>query len=139
MPKYYRALKAWWAQWRTQRRRTEPVSGLAWACIALALVVYALLIDGGMRRVGLLCGVGVLVWFAYLVAWGQKVMTRFGDVSYGMYIYAFPVQQTLIHFFPQWHLGLHLGVASALTLLLAWLSWHGVERVALRFKPDGPA
>ena len=130
---------AWWAQWRTQRSRAEPVSRLAWACVLLALVVYAVLLDDGMRRLGLLFGVAVLVWWAHRVTWGQAFMARFGDVSYGVYIYAFPVQQTLIYFFPQWHLGLHLGVASALTLALAWLSWHGVEQMALRFKPVRPA
>jgi peptidoglycan/LPS O-acetylase OafA/YrhL len=61
---------------------------------------------------------------------------RFGDLSYGLYIYAFPVQQTLI-----WLLKdkLPWGAVLALTLLvtftLAFASWHLVEKRALRLKP----
>lgn len=57
------------------------------------------------------------------------------DYSYGLYIYAFPVQQTLTYLFPQWPLGLSIGICLALTLALAALSWHFVEKPMLRFKP----
>jgi len=61
---------------------------------------------------------------------------RFGDISYGIYIYAFPVQQTLI-----WLLGKRLpwGVLFAVTVLstaaLAFMSWHFIEKRALLLKP----
>lgn len=64
---------------------------------------------------------------------------RFGDLSYGLYIYAFPVQQTLI-----WLLKdkLSWGAVLVLTLLstftLAFASWHLVEKRALRLKPRKP-
>ena len=65
---------------------------------------------------------------------------RFGDLSYGLYIYAFPVQQTLIWLLKgkmSWTgvLALTMGV----TCLLAFASWHLVEKRALRFKPRRPA
>lgn len=60
---------------------------------------------------------------------------RFGDVSYGLYIYAFPVQQTLILLFGRaWSLPALLLASVACTLVLAWLSWHLVERPALGLK-----
>ena len=61
---------------------------------------------------------------------------RFGDLSYGIYIYAFPVQQTLV-----WagaaKLPFALGFVSACaaTVACAYASWHLVERPALGFKP----
>jgi peptidoglycan/LPS O-acetylase OafA/YrhL len=61
---------------------------------------------------------------------------RFGDLSYGLYIYAFPVQQTLI-----WQLkdqlswGALLALTIATTTVLAFASWHLVEKRALRLKP----
>jgi peptidoglycan/LPS O-acetylase OafA/YrhL len=61
---------------------------------------------------------------------------RFGDLSYGLYIYAFPVQQTLI-----WRFGNEYSWTSVLamtlgtTVLLAFASWHLIEKPALRFKP----
>ena len=60
---------------------------------------------------------------------------KYGDFSYGIYIYAYPVQQTLIYLF-----GLSLGLplmtllAFVITLPLAVLSWHLVEKRALTYK-----
>lgn len=64
---------------------------------------------------------------------------RFGDLSYGIYIYAFPIQQTLMHAFGP--AGLSLAAFAALTLAavlpLAAASWWLVERPALRWKVLG--
>jgi peptidoglycan/LPS O-acetylase OafA/YrhL len=59
---------------------------------------------------------------------------RVGDYSYGMYIYAFPVEQLCAWLFPGIS-PLALGAASfPPVLLLAILSWHIVERPALDLK-----
>lgn len=60
---------------------------------------------------------------------------RFGDLSYGVYIYAFPVQQTTIWLTPQLNIYQHFAIAIPITVVLAWLSWHLVENPALDFKP----
>lgn len=77
---------------------------------------------------------------AYLLLWaGGAISTRLlvdNDVSYGLYIYAFPVQQSLAL------AGVHIvmtPVAFALlslilTLPLAFVSWKLVEKPALRLK-----
>lgn len=56
------------------------------------------------------------------------------DVSYGLYIYAFPVEQALVALYP--HLGWGTLVLSSLavTYLLALASWRLVERPSLRLK-----
>lgn len=64
-------------------------------------------------------------------------LTRF-DYSYGVYIYAFPIQQTVVLFFPQLNVWTHTLVAIGLTLPLAAASWHFVEKTALRLKPKNP-
>lgn len=60
---------------------------------------------------------------------------RFGDLSYGLYIYAFPIQQTIIHSShntaPFW---LNLVASSAAIAILAFLSWHLIESPALELK-----
>lgn len=60
---------------------------------------------------------------------------RCGDLSYGVYLYAFMIQQVLI-----WRFGArmtfagHLAWASALSLAFAWLSWHLIEKPSLGLK-----
>lgn len=57
------------------------------------------------------------------------------DYSYGIYIYAFPVQQTLVSFWPQMALPAYLLSTLVITVALAALSWHFVEKPALKLKP----
>jgi peptidoglycan/LPS O-acetylase OafA/YrhL len=54
-----------------------------------------------------------------------------GDYSYGVYIYAFPVQQTVMHLRPEAGPWENVALAVPPTLLLAVLSWHWVEAPAL--------
>jgi peptidoglycan/LPS O-acetylase OafA/YrhL len=60
---------------------------------------------------------------------------RFGDLSYGVYIYAFPVQQTTIWLTPNFDIYQHFAIAIPSTLVIAWLSWHLIENPALNLKP----
>lgn len=56
------------------------------------------------------------------------------DFSYGVYIYAFPIQQVFAYFFPHWS-ALQNSLASLpATLVPAILSWYLVEKPALRLK-----
>lgn len=64
---------------------------------------------------------------------------RWGDPSYGIYLYAFPVQQTVIHFtWPTLGFAGTMGLALAITFILAYASWHGLEKQILKFKPRTP-
>ena len=60
---------------------------------------------------------------------------RYGDISYGIYIYAFPVQQTFIWLWkdaiPWWLL---LFFVLITTTIFAFLSWHLIEKKALKLK-----
>ncbi len=62
-------------------------------------------------------------------------ITKYGDFSYGMYIYAFPIQQTIMHFF-QGKIGFWTFFLASftITLLVGIASWHLVEKRALKFK-----
>lgn len=74
-----------------------------------------------------------LLWLAF-----RLPITRFdlhGDISYGLYIYAFPVQQILATLgLQRAGLPLYLGLTFALTIPLATLSWRLVEQPCLRLK-----
>lgn len=66
---------------------------------------------------------------------------RYGDFSYGIYIYSFPVQQTLVQLFGPTNLSpLQLFfMAQAIALTCAAISWHLIEKPALRLKRRLPA
>ena len=74
------------------------------------------------------------VWLAYARFGSLKRWGRYGDFSYGLYIYAYPVQQTLITLFPAWGRSEHFAAAYAATLLCAVLSWRFIEAPALALK-----
>jgi peptidoglycan/LPS O-acetylase OafA/YrhL len=69
-------------------------------------------------------------------AWpGVRSAGRFGDFSYGTYLYAFPVQQSIIMAMgPSTPVPILLGLAVAATLPIAAASWFGIERPALALK-----
>jgi peptidoglycan/LPS O-acetylase OafA/YrhL len=63
---------------------------------------------------------------------------RFGDLSYGVYIYGWPVEQAVIWLLggrAAWWQVFLLALPTAATL--AFFSWHLVESPALRLKPAG--
>ncbi len=75
---------------------------------------------------------------AYLTVWlglMRPPKIPFGDLSYGVYLFHYPVEQAVMHLFPDvggwWRLTL---AALPPTLVCAWLSWTFVERPVLSRK-----
>lgn len=61
---------------------------------------------------------------------------RWGDPSYGIYLIAFPIQQTVILYtWPQLGFTGTLCLSLLVTTVLAYASWHYIEKQALKFKP----
>lgn len=61
-------------------------------------------------------------------------MRRLGDLSYGTYIYAFPVQQLVVHYDRDISPAGMIAWTVPITFALAALSWHLVERPAMRLR-----
>lgn len=57
-----------------------------------------------------------------------------GDISYGVYIYAWPVQQLVVMAWPGMHPASNILISSAFVVPMAWLSWHYLERPMLSLK-----
>jgi len=111
-------------------RDVVPLHG----AIVLLLIVLAVAFNRSeafMTILSLLIAYGTM-WVAYCVPipFAEKVP----DNSYGIYIYAFPIQQSLVLFFP--HIGpYYLGVLAFLIVYpLALASWYLVEKPSLRLK-----
>jgi peptidoglycan/LPS O-acetylase OafA/YrhL len=63
-------------------------------------------------------------------------LEKIGDLSYGTYLFAHPVQQSLVTIFGPGHIGPYrlLLMAAPIALGIAFLSWHFVEKPALRLR-----
>ncbi|MEU6078422.1 acyltransferase [Micromonospora sp. NPDC047074] len=105
------------------------------------LALLATVVMVGSMRLGGFFAIG-LPAFAYLVLYLAvtlpRALRRLGrdrDYSYGVYIYAFPVQQVVALLGGAAHgLPAYVALSLAGTLLLAVPSWHLVERPALSLR-----
>jgi len=104
--------------------------------LAAAAVFVLTLVTRGIRVVFPLVGGYLLLVAAVSPRWPLQRFGRHGDVSYGMYLYGFPVEQTVRWFAgPTLSFGAFLALSFVLTLAAAALSWHFVEAPALARKP----
>ena len=88
------------------------------------------------RPVLVLCIPYLSLWFAYRSWGGLRRLAAHADVSYGLYLLAFPVQQAIVQAWGESRpspLTVAL-IAFPITYLLALCSWHFVEKHALRLK-----
>jgi peptidoglycan/LPS O-acetylase OafA/YrhL len=77
----------------------------------------------------------LVIYVAYEAPRRLRSLTRPGDVSYGVYLLAFPVGQTILHVAGRDMAPLALlAICLPVTYLLALLSWRLVERPALSLK-----
>lgn len=105
--------------------------------LAVPLVLAALLIAMPTPAYKAALYVGT-AWLVLVLALAPALAGRFGeprsDLSYGIYLYGWPIQQALAALWPQAGAGTMLGPALALSVLVALASWHGVEKPALALK-----
>lgn len=78
-----------------------------------------------------------VLWMGYADTPVLHGYNRFGDYSYGVYIYAFPIQQLIAKFLPDLGPLAAAGLAFCITMVFAFASWHAIERPALRMKTIG--
>src|SRR5271163_4519872 len=78
----------------------------------------------------------LVLHLAYLPKGRVLAFNDWGDCSYGVYIYAFPIQQTLAFLFPGMSLIAMVALSGSVTVGAAALSWNGIERRALALKDD---
>jgi len=100
-------------------------------CLALGMV---LLLDARLSFIAVLPVAYATVYVGMLNP--AKVGLLFtGDYSYGLYLFAFPIQQALVHLYPEesWW-GLNAAVTLGLSFAYAALSWWFVERPILSRK-----
>jgi peptidoglycan/LPS O-acetylase OafA/YrhL len=105
------------------------------AAVSMLSMVAARLFVQQLQEPALIVGGGYLLF--YLVSLRMpslRWMERFPDISYGLYLYGWPVEILWIWYFrgSPW---ITFAAAMVICSTLGWLSWHYVERPMLALKP----
>ena len=101
--------------------------------LSIPLVVFAYPTPFGFVAFNLCLGYWILL-LAYLPSGRIRSYNLLGDYSYGIYVYAFPVQQLCMFIFSDITPVGNMLLATPPTVILAMLSWHTVEKPALSVK-----
>lgn len=76
----------------------------------------------------------ISAWLAFHPRLRVRIPEKFGDTSYGLYMYAFPIQQVIALYVGGISPWAMIPIAWFATVVLAWFSWHYVEKPALQLK-----
>lgn len=90
---------------------------------------------GGMKELFVFFGSYLILYFSYNPKINFSSFSKYGDFSYGLYLYAFPVQQLVTYM----HGGkmqpiINFAIAFPSTLILAIFSWCVIEKRFLSYK-----
>lgn len=107
--------------------------------IAAGIVLVVTLLTGGYAMVGVPAGVYFVLWVASVIPGRLRKVGQKNDISYGVYLFAFPVQQTLAYA-GVYRLGVipMIVAAAVIVVALSWLSWRYLESPAMSLKGWGP-
>ena len=75
----------------------------------------------------------LIFYTAYATPFFKK-QDMFGGISYGVYIYAWPIQQTIAYTFPEFDPFDNVIVSTLLVIPIAFLSWRYIEKPMLNKK-----
>jgi peptidoglycan/LPS O-acetylase OafA/YrhL len=102
------------------------------AIIAGLALVAAIFVPHGLAVAGPLAGAYLLFWLGFSPSIRLHEWAKYGDFSYGMYLYAFPLQQLIIHGFRPTHPLVLFFLSLPASVAMGALSWHGVEKWFLK-------
>lgn len=83
---------------------------------------------------------GLCLFWGYAILYYAHAGTAFTgfnrlpDVSYGIYLYAWPINKILLWHFPALNVYLMMVLVGALSIVAGTISWYAVEKPFLRFK-----
>ncbi len=80
-----------------------------------------------------------VLYFALNTFYMSALFKKIGDMSYGLYIYAFPIQQLLVHYFALENAYILFLITVPITGIFAYMSWHLIEKKVLKLKSKKPS
>jgi len=118
--------------WRDKVPVRPGILFAAFACLLLAAAFSSSVFFAAY----VFCLAPLVLHLAYLPKGRIRSINDWGDFSYGVYIYAFPIQQTLAFLFPGMSLLAMVALSGSASLGIAALSWTVIEKRALALKGD---
>ena len=103
-----------------------------WLVLSIGVVATTLVVGQGFKLAMYFFGAYAILWISLTPSNKFNVFSRYGDLSFGTYIYAFPIQQTIAPWINSPLL--NFLVAAPIVLVCAAASWHFVEKPALSKK-----
>jgi len=76
----------------------------------------------------------LIFYVAYVPSGHVRKFNGIGDYSYGMYIYGWPVQQSMAAIIPDISVNIMIAYSFIITLVLSIFSWHLIEKRFLSMK-----
>lgn len=122
--------------WRERIPMTWPLLLVA----LVALIAGALIPVWGVAATYPVALTYVLLFVAFFSIPVLRSWAKYGDFSYGIYLYAFPIQQLIVHVEPELTPVTLFALSTPLTFVAAAFSWYVVEKpfIKLKKKPLGP-
>jgi peptidoglycan/LPS O-acetylase OafA/YrhL len=114
-------------------RRYVPVSSYIFLLASIAAILCIFYFDA---RPVLVISLGYCV---IMLAYSENKLHLPGDYSYGIYVWAFPIQQIVSQLNPGISWIGNIMLALPPTLAISAVSWHFIERPVMRLKNFGPA
>lgn len=106
------------------------------ALIAAAALLFAMYFSAYEAAAFTVFGGYLVFWFAFAIrSKALKKINSEDDVSYGIYLYAWPISSLLVYFLHVNSAVLLFALTVPLAYLAGWVSWRIVERPALRRSP----
>lgn len=106
-----------------------------WIALALTLVAAVCMFSWRASELALaIAGAYALMYVAHKRSPFWQKFNALPDVSYGVYLYGWPIQKLIFWYFPAVHPGTLFVAATGAALLMGLASWYAVEKPALRFK-----
>ncbi len=105
-----------------------------WALALLPIVIFSLF---KMKLAQLLLptmGGYILFWFAFAPLPRLQKFSNYADISYGVYLYGWPMQKLLLWYIPSLSPWLLFVLSCVLSFACGWLSWHFVESPFMKLK-----
>lgn len=90
---------------------------------------------GGFKELFPILGSYLVICIAYSKKIKLYNFSKFGDLSYGLYIFAFPIQQLVTWCYGgKMNVFLHFFISFLICVVLSYASWHLIEKQFLKLK-----